>query len=70
MLAAGRAGSRVPLVVALGGTAVGMVLAVVSILVTGGETAALPDVAPAERGDGTDVSRGERHHGFVVCAVP
>ncbi|WP_369248747.1 signal peptidase I [Streptomyces sp. R41] len=34
-----RAGSRVPLVVALGVMVVGMVLAVVSILVTGGETA-------------------------------
>ncbi|WP_327137420.1 signal peptidase I [Streptomyces sp. NBC_01340] len=37
--AAGRAGSRVPLVVALGVAVVGVVLAVVGILVTGGETA-------------------------------
>jgi hypothetical protein len=36
---AGRAGSRVPLVVALGVAVAGMVLAVVSIPVTGGETA-------------------------------
>jgi hypothetical protein len=37
--AAGRMGSRVPMVVALGVAVVGMVLAVVGILVTGGETA-------------------------------